>query len=157
MGNLFMNLQELTEEINIEFECLDITIESVIDLRIIIGDNEPDRFQKAAMNQFISEFYNGIENILKRICKYSQIQIPYGGDSHINLFNLFITNGNPFLPVIFKPENIDEFKNIRKFRHFVIHGYSSKIEWHYLKESIGRIDLLYNQVKQLVLDYLNSF
>lgn len=52
------------------------------------------------------------------------MKLPYGEDSHIKLFNLFITGGNDVLPVVFNPEIANEFKQIRKFRHFIIHGYS---------------------------------
>lgn len=156
MENLFMKQQELIEEINIELESLDITITSIVELRSIIGENEPDKFQKAAINQFVSEFYNGIENILKRICKYNNITVPFGGDSHLKLFKMFTLTSEFNLPLIFNSELEDEFTNLRKFRHFVIHGYSYKIEWQYLKESIGIIDIVYNQVKQIINDYLES-
>lgn len=151
-----MNQQELIDEINTEFEYLDITIGNVAELNALIAGSEPDNIQKAAMNQFISEFYNGIENILKRICKYSNVIVPYGDDSHIKLFNLFVTGGNTSLPVLFVPEIAEEFKKIRKFRHFIIHGYSFKMDWLYLKDSIPQIDSLYQVLKQNIYTYLKS-
>lgn len=151
-----MILQELIEEINSEFEYLDITINSINKLNSIIADSEPDVFQKAAMNQFVSEFYNGIENILKRICKYNNIPLPYGEDSHIQLFNLFVTDGNDALPVVFNPEIANEFKQIRKFRHFIIHGYSFKIEWSYIKHSVAKIDSVFQIVRHNIFYYLKS-
>lgn len=140
----------LIEEINTEFSNLDISVQSVHELNELIEDNEPDKFQKAAMNQFIMEFYNGIENILKRICKANNIQIPSGGDSHIKLFKLFCDNGHPELPVIFTKDIEDEFIKIRKFRHFVIHGYSFKIEWSYLKCSVKELKNHYHNFKLIV-------
>lgn len=149
-----MTAQELIEEVATEFECLDTTIGLVVELNSIIAGNDPDNFQKAAVNQFISEFYNGIENILKRICKFNNVPVPHGGDSHINLFNMFVVNNNSSLPVIFDAQIADELIKIRKFRHFVIHGYSFKIEWEYLKESVGKIDFIYQQLKQNLNRYL---
>ncbi len=108
------------------------------------------------MNQFVSEFYNGIENILKRICKFNNIPLPYGEDSHIKLFNLYVTSANTTLPIIFIPEIANEFKQIRKFRHFIIHGYSFKLEWSYVKDSVAKIDSIYQIVKHNIFFYLNS-
>lgn len=155
MENTFMTIQQLTDEVTNEIQYLDITVKSINELNFIIANNEPDVFQKAAMNQFVSEFYNGIENILKRICKFHQVTLPYGDDSHIKLFNLFIINGSDALPVIFHPEIAIEFKQIRKFRHFIIHGYSFKIEWSYIKDSVAKIDSLYQIVKQNITNYIS--
>lgn len=148
-----MKNQELIDEINNEINYLDISINLIIELNKMIANNEPDNIQKAAMNQFIAEFYNGIENILKRICKLNNFPIPYGEDSHIQLFNLFIANSNNNLPVIFIPKVADEFKKIRKFRHFVIHGYSFKVDWSYLKDSVANIEPTYQIVKKEILHY----
>jgi hypothetical protein len=151
-----MNQNDLIEQLNTELEYLDTTITNIIVLRDSISNNEPDIVQKAAMNQFISEFYNGIENILKRICKYSKVTIPHGGDSHINLFNFFIINNNEKLPVLFNSDIENEFIKIRKFRHFVIHGYSFKVEWSYLKDSVNSIDNIYQKFKKNVLEFIKS-
>lgn len=151
-----MKIQEFVDEISTEITYLNVTIDSINQLNAIIGNSEPDIFQKAAINQFISEFYNGIENILKRICKYNNFRIPYGEDSHIKLFNLFVTGGSSTLPIIFIPEIVNEFKQIRKFRHFIIHGYSFKIEWSYIKESVTKIDSVYKIIRQKVINYLES-
>ena len=151
-----MRSQVLIEEIEIELSSLDITVDSINKLFKIIDNKEPDIFQKAAMNQFISEFYNGIENLLKRICKYNNIPLPYGDDSHIKLFNLFVQNINNDLPLIFSNDIIDDFKQMRKFRHFVIHGYSFKIEWIYIKGSIPRVDTIYQIVKANIKNYINE-
>ncbi len=145
-----MKRTELIEEINTELSNLDITVKSIKELYRIIADKEPDKFQKAAVNQFIMEFYSGVENILKRICRAKNIEIPSGGDSHISLFKLFCEKGNPDLPVIFTKEIEDEYIKIRKFRHFVIHGYSFKVDWSYLKDSVKELEVNYNTFKQII-------
>ena len=96
------------------------------------------------------EFYNGIEIILKRICKSKDVTIPSGGESHIKLFKLFCDKGHPKLPTLFTKEIEDEFIKIRKFRHFVIHGYSFNIEWLYLKDSVKELEKHYHIFKQIV-------
>lgn len=151
-----MKIQILREEIKIELTYLDSTIKSIIELRNLIADAQPDVFQKAAMSQFIIEYYNGIENILKRICKYHNISLPYGDDSHIRLFNLFTEGNTNQLPIIFDNVIANEFKQIRKFRHFAVHGYSFKIDWKFLKNSIYSIEHYYQLAKKNILNYIKS-
>jgi hypothetical protein len=146
--------QLLIDEINNELGYLDITISSIKELNSLIAENNPNNIQIAAMNQFIAEFYNGIENILKRICKANNIPIPYGEESHINLFNLFVNESEKMLPNIFITEIVDEFKKIRKFRHFVIHGYSFKVDWSYLKESVTKLEQTYLIFKREIYRYI---
>jgi uncharacterized protein YutE (UPF0331/DUF86 family) len=69
---------------------------------------------------------------------------------------LFVTEGNDALPVVFNPEIANEFKQIRKFRHFIIHGYSFKIEWNYIKDSVAKIVSVYQIVKHNILNYVKS-
>ncbi|MFH1049973.1 MAG: hypothetical protein V1779_03470 [bacterium] len=81
-----MTPDELKELINIEFAYIDLTNESIAELNSIIGAGQPDKFQLAAMSKLLSDIYNGTENILKRIFKYLDIQIPSGGFYHTELF-----------------------------------------------------------------------
>ena len=156
MGNISMNLDELKEMIKIEYSYLDIDVSELKSIHSVVADNEPSNTQKAATSQFISEFYNGTENILKRICKYKNVQIPSGGQSHTELFQLFSINTSQPLPVLFDELIIDDYRNIRKFRHYIIHGYAFQIEWNLIKNSIANIDSVYEHFKNNVKKFMNS-
>ena len=68
---MFMKAIDLIEEINSEISFLDITISDIIEIFNEISNNLPTKNQKAAITLYIANFYNGIENILKRISKYN--------------------------------------------------------------------------------------
>jgi hypothetical protein len=156
MVDTYMNLLELTEEINIEFSDIDLIIKYIIELREKIGDKEPYHSDLAAIIQYVVNFYNGVEIILKRISKYHKFQLPYGADSHIQLFQMFDGSIPNELPILFNNEFKMEFIEIRKFRHFAIHGYAFKIKYTNIKNSLKLIENIYNSFKTNVLGYLDS-
>ena len=96
-----MNLDELNDLVNIELNYLDITLNNIIELNDIICTSEPDKFQLAAMTKLISDFYNGIENILKRFCKYLNVALQIGGFYHTELFLLFSEPPKENCPILF--------------------------------------------------------
>ncbi len=151
-----MSLTDIINQITIEFSYLDITINDLLELYHQIGDNEPTKHQKAASTQYISQFYNGVENILKRICKFYNITLPTGGDSHINLSKMFSNSEQKPLPLLFDDIIINDFAGMRRFRHFVIHGYAFLIEWDKLKDNIAHIESVYEHFKNNVNKFLNS-
>jgi hypothetical protein len=149
-----MNLEELNNQIELEILDLNLTVDYIKELYGNIGKTEPDAFQKAAITQFVAQFYNGIENILKKVCKYRQISLPYGANSHIELFNMFVSNNNDNNPILFPDMILDDFIGIRKFRHFAIHGYAFKINWEYIKSSVSRIADIFDYFKIELYKYL---
>lgn len=78
----------------------------------------------------------------------------FGGRSQ--LFQKFDGSIPGKLPVLFTNEFAKEFVEIRKFRHFAIHGYAFKIKYLNIKHSLQTIEILYNNFKFNVLEYLKS-
>jgi hypothetical protein len=57
-------------------ENIDTVFKEIVALRIDLGVREPAVREKTAEAAFQSEFYNGIENILKRISHFYRISLP---------------------------------------------------------------------------------
>jgi len=149
-----MNLNDLLIFIEIEISDIDLTVDYILQLYETIGTTKPDVFQKAAITQLVAQFYNGIENILKIMCKYKNHTIPYGSHSHIELFNLFIEKNPLGNPILFTNIICDDFIGIRKFRHFAIHGYAFKIKWEYIKPSLERLKNSYIIFKSQLFQFV---
>ena len=81
--------QQLFEEIQIEIDSMGIIVNDIESLLFEVGDGVPTNIHKTALGGFVSQFYNGIENILKRIHKIYDITLPKGDDWHIVLLNRF--------------------------------------------------------------------
>lgn len=65
-----MTPTELHEEVAVEVEALETTIRELVALQEAIADREPTVREKTAAAAFLAQFYNGVENILKRISSY---------------------------------------------------------------------------------------
>jgi hypothetical protein len=86
-----------------------------------------------AATSFMTQLYNGLENIMKRIAKYYNAPLPKGDDWHRALAELFLqpteTPLNAPLPILFEGETALRVKEYRKFRHVAMHGYSFRLDW----------------------------
>src|SRR3989339_316524 len=150
-----MKADILKDEIYIELQELEIIVGKLSEIYIDFLNKEPDIIIKTAATSFTAQFYSGIENILKRISKYYNIQIPIGEDWHIELFKRFCSPQYLSLPVIFDDYLKEELANYRRFRHFVFHGYSSRITWDILCDGIKEVDKVYKNFKLKLNEILN--
>jgi hypothetical protein len=149
-----MKYETLREEILIEFEAIEMVVDEVNSLLLELAECEPSTREKAALSSFLMQFYNGIENILKRICKYNLIPLPKGDSWHIELFEKFCYPSTEPLPVLIDDHLKLDLISLRRFRHFVHHGYSFKIEWSRMEAGVKSIDFIYKEFKKAVSNYL---
>ena len=105
---------------------------------------------RAAAGTYLMNFYNGIENMLKRIHKLMDVNLPKGENWHTELFARFCPPGFENLPILFDPVLENELTQYRKFRHLFIHGYGFQLEWEFMKEGV------YMQIASKVHLFLNS-
>jgi len=151
-----MTKKELTDSVNKEFGNMKIVIDQIENLFKITTENDPDIIQLTALASFASQFYNGVENILKRICIFNSVTIPRIQDWHIQLYKWFCYPSGNNLPVLFSESDSVKYSSIRKFRHYFFHGYSHTIKWEWLKEGLSDIGNIYTQFKLNIEKYLND-
>jgi hypothetical protein len=60
---------ELGDEIAIELEALEATVDELLALQRNVAHREPTVRERTAAAAFLAQSYNGIENILKRISR----------------------------------------------------------------------------------------
>lgn len=96
-----MSAAELRAEADIEFEHLDRVVDELVSLRRDVGEREPTLRELVAGGAFLTQFYNGVENLLKRISKHEGVPLPEGPDWHVELFRRFCTPSTHGLPVLF--------------------------------------------------------
>lgn len=145
-----MNLKELEEEVSIEFEYLQTIVDELTSLSAELVDREPTIREITAAGAFLAQFYNGIENILKRFYKYFGKSIPQSADWHITLFKTFCDPPKDNLPLLFSKELESKLIPFRKFRHVFHHGYGFQIEWDRIKPGIDVIQSIFFQFKKIV-------
>ncbi|MGA2297025.1 MAG: hypothetical protein ABSG15_05700 [FCB group bacterium] len=149
-------LELLAEEIDIEFKFLDDTAKDTRELIAQVSDKEPNNIEKAAATQYLSQFYNGIENILKRIIKYKNIKLPKTESWHSDLLQMFDKN-NPNAKIsLFNDEIIETLNAYRKIRHVVRQGYSFQLDWQKLSIALTELPHFLSLFQKIIKDYISS-
>ncbi len=114
-----MTSEDLKEEIDIELENIETVLWELSQLHEDVQGREASILEKTAASAFLAQFYNGIENTLKRISRYSNVPLPSGEIWHVELFRRFCAPPSPLLPVLFDQSLAADLAPYRKFRHIV--------------------------------------
>jgi hypothetical protein len=112
-----VNAPDLREEIAVELEALETTVNELLALQKDVAHREPTVRKKAAAAAFLAQFYNGVENILKRICRYHDVPLPAGETWHVELFQRFCSPPHANLPLLFDETLAAALAPYRRFRH----------------------------------------
>ncbi len=118
-----MNPAELREEIVVELEAMEMTVSELLALQQDMVEREPTVRENTATAAFLAQFYNGLENILKRICHFHGVPLPTGETWHIELFQRFSAPADPGLPQLFNEALASVLAPYRRFRHVAFHSY----------------------------------
>lgn len=124
--------QQLIDEINFELNSMLLIISDVEYLIMEVGNKTPNNIQITALGGLVSQFYNGVENILKRIHKNFNCELPKGEDWHIALLDRFSSDSDFQIPIKLTKELIEKITDYRRFRHYFFHGYSHNLNWEIL-------------------------
>jgi hypothetical protein len=131
-----MDRQRLIDEVDEEWRLIDEAmgvVEGVDWGRI----GEPTHHAElAGVSLFLAQCYNGVENILKRICAYEGESLPRGAAWHAELLSQFRGDGasQAGLPGLLDDSLFALLTGLRKFRHFLFHGYSIGLDAEQVKE-----------------------
>lgn len=151
-----MTYEELEEEIAVELEALESTVNELISLEGDVAGREPTVREKTAAAAFLAQFYSGVENILKRISRYHNVAIPSGETWHVDLFQRYCSPIKPDLPTLLDKAMSLSLAPYRRFRHVAFHGYGFQLEWERMAEGVARIQNVFSQFKSSLSDYMES-
>ncbi|MEW6218939.1 MAG: hypothetical protein AB1634_05305 [Thermodesulfobacteriota bacterium] len=151
-----MTWADLAEEIAIELELMQVTIQELSDLAEDAGDREPSIRDRTAAAAFLAQFYNGVENILKRTSRFHGVPLPTGETWHAELLKRFSAPGYANLPILLDHELLIKLSGYRKFRHVVHHGYGFQIEWSRLHEGILHVSWVFQKLKDAAERFLKE-
>lgn len=149
-----MKADNLQEEILIQLEAMAIVVDELLALQQDVASREPTLREKTAAAAFLAQFYNGIENILKRISNFHNVPLPEGETWHVELFQQFTSPAHPGLPILFDDELANYLAPYRRFRHVVFHSYGFQLDWDRMVGGVKSIPNVFNQFKTSLSDYL---
>ncbi len=141
-----MTKQQLKEYCDAEFENIDAVVSELF-LVVRADKTTYTTAELAAIAVFLHNFYNGVENILKRICSYRQIETKGSPTWHKDLLKAS-SEGQ-----VISDELYLALSSYLSFRHFFIHSYSFILRWEELKPLV---DELGNTLAQFKNEVYNS-
>ena len=147
---------ELREEIAVELESIEMIVDELEALQQDMAHREPSTREKTAAAAFLAQFYNGIENILKRIYRYYGISVPTGESWHVELFQSFCFPSHPDLPQLFDQDLASALAPYRRFRHVAFHSYGFNLEWSRMVAGVENVKNIFEHIKSNISDYLKS-
>lgn len=147
---------QLREEISIELEAITQVVRELVFLNQDLGKQAPTIREKTAAAAFLAQFYNGIENILKRICISYEVRLPEGDNWHVALFKMFSSPSQSPLPTLFDDNLAEILAPYRRFRHVVFHSYGFQLEWNKMVHGIEEIEPVFAKVELAIRQFLNS-
>jgi hypothetical protein len=140
--------EDVRREIAVQLDFLDVTVREVCLLRDELSQRNPTLREVAAAAGFLSDFYGGIENILKRICVSRGVSLPAGENWHRHLFQMFCEPGTAGLPVLIDGDLQESLATFRRFRHIVHHSYVLQLRWARMAEGVQEIDGIYAKFRE---------
>ena len=147
---------ELREEIAVELEAMEMIVDELVALQRDIALREPTTREKTAAAAFLAQFYNGLENIFKRMYRYHGITLPTGETWHVELFQSFCSPRHSDLPQLLDKDLAAALAPYRRFRHVAFHSYGFQLDWSRMADGVENVENIFEQIKSRLSDYLRS-
>ena len=135
---------------------MEMIVDELVALQQDMVLREPTTREKTAAAAFLAQFYNGIENILKRIYRYHSVSVPTGESWHVELFQSFCSPTHPDLPQLFDQNLASALAPYRRFRHVAFHSYGFHLDWNRMVTGVENVKNIFEQIKSNISDYLES-
>lgn len=118
--------------------------------------HEPTVRDVAAAGLFLSNFYNGIENILRRLCHFYDVEVPTGETWHIELVRSFCQPPRQGLPGLFDDCLALDLAPFRRFRHVIHHGYGAQLRWQDMRPGVREAPGVFVRFRVQLMQHLDS-
>ena len=144
--------KELKEDLTDEEKAIDETLERLLNARNEFDAKKRNYLVEPAMGTYLMNFYNGIENIIKRIVKGYYLTFPKGASWHKELLNL--SSNPPSEKIALFNGNIGErLHAYRNFRHRFVSGYGFQLKGEKMLELIDNAGPLWIEIKKAISDF----
>ena len=144
--------EQLKADVLDEVEAIEQTLKDLASVKEKLTPEKVDNTQKAAIGTFLMNFYVGVENIVKRICKVYYQKIPRGHSWHKELLDLSYNPPGGKIP-IFQSSIVERLNPYRGFRHVFISGYGFKLRLELMASLIDNIDSLWTDIKKAINEF----
>ena len=104
----------------------------------------------AAIATFIHNCYNGVENVLKRVLSFNQIEMKDTPTWHKDLLKASLDIG------IVTNDLYNTLSNYLSFRHFFVHSYSFTLRWDELRPLVDDLEKTLEKFRSAIYNYIGK-
>ena|SRR3990167_4254884 len=134
--------KELQEDVLAEQKLIEKTIQRLSVIKSQLPLAEDDHKTEPAMGTYLMNFYSGIENILKRICKVYYETFPAGQNWHKELLDLSYQPPEGKFSV-FSEKVVSRLYKYKNFQHRFVSGYGFQLEAKKMIELVDGVEPLW--------------
>ena len=144
-----MTERQLEEYCEAEFENIDAVVSELFN---VVRADKPEYSvaELAAIATFIHNFYNGIENILKRVLIFKKIEIRDTPTWHKDLLKIALEKN------LISEALYNLLSDYLSFRHFFVHAYSFNLRWEELEPLVNSLNIALEEFKTSISDYIGE-
>ena len=119
---------DLREEVELELALLGMLLSESKPLFRSVAERSPTRTETLAVAAVLHSFYNGVENIFKRIAASLESGLHRGQSWHQDILNSMasVTQNRP---AVISDRLRTRLKLYLEFRHFFRHAYTFSLKW----------------------------
>ena len=150
-----MQVDRCVREVRNELELLDELLTSHLILIKKVQNNTPDQIELSAAAALLHSFYNGIENIFKRIAIRIDGTLSSSDYWHHELLKQMRDSHRKRKAVI-SDSLLGDLKQYLGFRHFFRNAYSFHINWNKMKDLLFEINDVYKNFKSEIQNFIGS-
>lgn len=140
-------IEKLKADVLFEITLVEETIDRLNELKTKLPIGKDDHATEPAMGTYLMNFYNGIENMIKRACKLYYGQFPQGDAWHKELLRLSCSPPED-KEGIFSEDTVKSLNKYLNFRHRFISGYGFQLEAEKMIELVDDIEPLWKEAKK---------
>ncbi len=119
---------DVQEEVELELSLLRRLFEEHAALLAGVTDQEPGSTQVLALGAILQSFYNGCEEIFKRIAQEIDQEMPSGETWHRDLL-ASMSRGTAVRPAVISDPLLSALAGYLRFRHAFHHIYTYNLKW----------------------------
>ncbi len=146
-------IEKLKGDIQFEITLVEETIDRLNEIKASLPISESDHITEPALGTYLMNFYNGIENIIKRVCKLYYGCFPEGPTWHKELLQLSC-HPPKGKEGIFSEDIVKHLNKYLNFRHRFISGYGFQLEAEKMIELIEGCPKLWTEVNSQIEIFL---
>ncbi len=148
-------IEKLKADVQFEITLIEEAIDLLNEIKVKLPIAENDHVTEPAMGTYLMNFYNGVENIIKRVCKLYYGRFPEGSTWHKEL--LLLSSIPPEgKKGIFSEDIVKSLNKYLNFRHRFVSGYGFQLEAEKMFDLVEGCPGLWIEIKGQIETFLKS-